>query len=357
MTIYKNIHIFTRESTYASALLESWSNNLNLSGNLIVFRDKKNIKFKYSDVYDDKIVYISNFFKFLIFLTPQLFRSKRIIFHFLPIGPSLLFYRFFPRLLKKSVWSVWGGDVYHYMIATQKRSSRVWESLRRIIIPKIPEITALVKEDFEAVVKHYKSTAEYKYTFYFVPLDYNYLNLILTKKPESKKKRILIGNSAVATNNHLEVFNELRFLNDQPVEIIVPLSYGNEGHYVENIINDGKRIFGDQFIPLTQFMPANEYSDLLVSIDVAVMNQVRSQGLGNVLPLLYLKKKVYLRSDSSSFKFLKRIGCTIFDTLELKNQTFEDIFTGHDFTKNHKIIEREMSKERCAEVWKQYVES
>ena len=44
MTIYKNIHIFTRESTYASALLESWSNNLNLSGNLIVFRDKKNIK-------------------------------------------------------------------------------------------------------------------------------------------------------------------------------------------------------------------------------------------------------------------------------------------------------------------------
>jgi hypothetical protein len=105
-------------------------------------------------------------------------------------------------------------------------------------------------------------------------------------------------------------------------------------------------------------LSANEYSDLLAEIDVAIMNQIRSQGLGNILPLLYLKKKVYIRSDSSSFKYLERINCKINDTLQIKNQSLAQIldYSKEEHEQNHQIIAQEMSQEKCAEVWKPFVE-
>jgi hypothetical protein len=357
MANYRNIHLFTQESTYATTLINVWAEHLNLKGNLIVFRNKNTHQFSYANETAKQILYIKNYLSFIFILFIKLIKAEKIIIHFLPIGPSLLFWYLFPRLLKKVTWSVWGADVYYFMEIQNNWKLRLYEQLRKRIIPKIPFITAIIKEDYEVVKKHYKTQASYYYSFYYIPLNYNYLNSINPQSNDSEKK-FLIGNSAVATNRHFEILNDLKELAGKPVKLFVPLSYGNKDAYAESVIAYGKKIFGSQFVPLTRMLSANEYSDLLAEIDVAIMNQIRSQGLGNILPLLYLKKKVYIRSDSSSFKYLERINCKINDTLQIKNQSLAQIldYSKEEHEQNHQIIAQEMSQEKCAEVWKPFVE-
>ncbi|PKP11398.1 MAG: 4-alpha-L-fucosyltransferase [Bacteroidetes bacterium HGW-Bacteroidetes-4] len=357
MANYRNIHLFTQESTYATALINVWAEHLDLKGNLIVFRNKNTHQFSYAHETAKQILYIKNYLSFIFILFIKLIKAEKIIIHFLPIGPSLLFWYIFPGLLKKVTWSVWGGDVYNFMNVHNTWKSRFYEKLRQNIIPKIPHITAIIKEDFEVVKNYYGTRADYQYAFYYIPLNYSYLNTIAPKSNDSIKK-ILIGNSAVASNKHVEILTQLQKFAGKPVQLIVPLSYGNEGSYADSVIEYGKKTFGEQFIPLTKMLSPKDYSDLLAEIDVAIMNQVRSQGLGNVLPLLYLKKKVYLRSDSTSYKYFKRINCKIYDTLQIKNQSLTQIldYSKKEHEQNHFIITQEMSKEKCAEVWKPFVE-
>jgi dTDP-N-acetylfucosamine:lipid II N-acetylfucosaminyltransferase len=96
----------------------------------------------------------------------------------------------------------------------------------------------------------------------------------------------------------------------------------------------------------------DDYLSLLSGIDIAVMNHRRQQGLGNILPIMYFGKKVYLRSEITTYKFLKDLGCAIFDIESIKSS--ENSFLVADSTelnKNRKIITDLLSEERYKSLW------
>ena len=186
------------------------------------------------------------------------------------------------------------------------------------------------------------------------PIPVNLENLKnLIKETKGGPINILIGNSADPANNHFEILEMLSAFTNESISIYCPLSYSSDQDYVGLVIHKGQELFGDKFIPLTQMMATQEYAKFLNNMDIAVMNHYRQQGLGNIMPLLYLGKKVYLRSDISSFPFLSKAGCVIFDTCSMNKSNFASFIsiTDDDSETNKKAIERMLSPSHYADLW------
>ncbi|NNG67952.1 TDP-N-acetylfucosamine:lipid II N-acetylfucosaminyltransferase [Caldanaerobacter subterraneus] len=264
------------------------------------------------------------------------------------------------KILNKTTWVLWGGDLYNYWLKNKHSlKEEVIELLKRRVIKNIANIIALVEEDYKFVREKYKTKALYKYAFYPNPIDFLMLdNVIITYKSNNNNFKILVGNSAASTNNHFEILKALSMIKDQNFEVICPLSYG-ETNYAMQVADFGKKLFGERFIPLVEFLPPEEYSKILAYVDVAIFNHKRQQALGNILALLYLGKKVYIRSDVSTWSFLNRLGITVFDTIKIFNKP-EDLlldFSKDAALKNRSIVKREFSEERCVELWRDIFDS
>jgi hypothetical protein len=163
---------------------------------------------------------------------------------------------------------------------------------------------------------------------------------------------ILVGNSGNEINYHTEVLEMLSFLKDSNVRIICPLPYGGNNEYINSVLTAGKMIFGDKFEPIMSFLGIDDYLLVLSGTDIAVMNHRRQQGLGNILPLMYFGKKVYLRSETTTYRFFKDLGCVIFDIESVKSQ--ENSFltiNSSELNKNRKIVSDLLSEERYISLW------
>ena len=347
-----DIHIFTSEGLYSKSFLEFYSHYFLLKDEIFVFRNKRNSKYSYPQNIDSRILYIKNAQEFLFILLRQLLMSNKIYIHYLPIGPSLFFWYIFRFLLKKTTWILWGSDLYFYKIREKNLHSIIYEFLRKKIIKEIPTIACFVKGDYEIAKEVYKTNANYKPILYPIPTNFELLEHL--KEYEVQEKIILLGNSAAPSNKHIEVIEVLSKYKDENFKIICPLSYGNIDSYAEKVINKGKKYFDDKFIILEKLLNENEYSNLLASVSVAIMNHDRQQGLGNVLSLLYLGKKVYLRKETTAFKYFSNLGIKIYSTENIDNENLDILFFFEENIKrkNYEIVKREFGLEQYLFLWK-----
>lgn len=122
---------------------------------------------------------------------------------------------------------------------------------------------------------------------------------------------ILVGNSATATNNHLELFEYLRDHVDLAGrQLIVPLSYGDNA-YREAILQVGRAWFGDRFVPMVDFMPRERYVALLRSCGHVMMNHVRQQAFGNLTIAGLLGAKLHVNTHSALYPWLREKGVPV----------------------------------------------
>ncbi|WP_448377134.1 TDP-N-acetylfucosamine:lipid II N-acetylfucosaminyltransferase [Fervidobacterium sp.] len=285
--------------------------------------------------------------------------ARKIILH------SLFNANFFPvlffnkSLLKRASWVIWGGDAYYNIekrINTNSLIVKFKKHMKKVmlttIIRNLDSVAAFLKADYEYARQLFKTKARYRYVFYPNPVSFDILdNLEKDDKENREWKRILVGNSASWTNKHVEILEYLSNI-DANFEIICPLSYGDKA-YAQNVIKIGQKLFGDRFKPLTDFLKPEEYSKVVNSVDIAIFNHRQQEALGNVLALLYLGKKVYIRSETTPWEFFKEKGMTIFDTNKLLDGS-EDLFAPMNLdskNKNREIIRDEFSEERCVKLW------
>ena len=129
---------------------------------------------------------------------------------------------------------------------------------------------------------------------------------------------VLVGNSATNTNNHLEIFRTLRNINLQGRKFIIPLNYGDK-IYGEKIGRMANELLGEHADVLLKFMPIDDYMNKISSCGFVIMNHVRQQGVGNIISMLYMGAKVFIREENPTFIYLKRNGVTVFSVQELEN--------------------------------------
>lgn len=78
-------------------------------------------------------------------------------------------------------------------------------------------------------------------------------------------------------------------------------------------------LLGEHADVLLKFMPIDDYMNKISSCGFVIMNHVRQQGVGNIISMLYMGAKVFIREENPTFIYLKRNGVTVFSVQELEN--------------------------------------
>jgi hypothetical protein len=83
------------------------------------------------------------------------------------------------------------------------------------------------------------------------------------------------------------------------------------------------------------------------------MNHQRQQGLGNLISILWLGKKVFVRSDTTSYSYFKSEGFAVYDTIEINNISFKDFISieAYDAIKNKTLALDVFSDKHYKELW------
>ena len=267
--------------------------------------------------HDDNVVNIKNktdFLKNILQLNIQLYKADKIIIH--GFNQSYLFYLFFfqPWLLKKSYWIMWGGDLYSYLQKPKSLKMKLLYFMRGFVFKKIKNFVTYIKGDYELAQKWYGAKGECYECFMYPSNLYKEYDI---KPKEHDAINIQLGNSADPSNNHIDILKQLVKYKDENIQLFIPLSYGNE-EYAKEVIAYGKELFGDKFIPLTEFMPFEKYLEFLGKIDIAIFAHKRQQAMGNIITLLGLGKKVYIRNDITPWELFKDINVKVFNIQDFK---------------------------------------
>lgn len=176
---------------------------------------------------------------------------------------------------------------------------------------KISFFASFQYEQFKLVKDsgHLKKGAEFLH-FSFYPLE-RMVSKELYEDSNPVGNNILLGNSASFTNNHLEAIDLISELGLGKLKVYCPLSYGNE-QYAKKVIKYGKQHLGEVFTPVKEFLPLDQYNDILKSCGVVIINTYRGQAAGNILSTLFQGSKVFLSEKNLIYHYLKRIGCFVY---------------------------------------------
>lgn len=274
-----------------------------------------------------------------------------------------------------TVWFGWGYDYYDLigkpknllLPATQNIASQSYKSLlrttigktlrfafrlagvsksRRKAIERLTLFAPVLPNEYEMVLKSrsWKSFPEHACWNYGTMEDH------LIKGFEGEQVEgdsILVGNSASLTCNHKDT---LGFLHEVGVEnryIISPLSYGDKT-YGEKIIAIGRQCFGEKFNPLKDFMPIQDYVATIKKCGYVIMNHKRQQAVGNIVIMLYLGARVFLREENPTYSFLKEMGVAVSSVQELEKDIslLQKPLSSEEKENNKELVSKYWSREQ-----------
>lgn len=239
--------------------------------------------------------------------------AEKIILHGLSGNKLVVLLSLQPWLLKKCYWAIWGGDLYSYKLANRSLGWYRNEIFRRFFIRRLGHLVTYVEGDVDLARKWYGARGQYHECLMYPS---NLYKEVKIPDKTGNALTIQIGNSADPSNEHIEIFEILSCHKNENIKIYAPLSYGNP-EYAKKVIEKGKEIFNDKFIPITDFMNYDCYLKYLAGIEVGIFNHRRQQGMGNIITLLGLGKKVYIRADVTSWGLYEKIGVKTFSIDEL----------------------------------------
>lgn len=240
-------------------------------------------------------------------LIVQMHRADRIILHGLFTRAVIKMLFFMPWLLKKTYWFIWGNDLYGKRDANSKPGLKDFS--RRFVIRHMGHLVTHVPGDIELAREWYGAGGQAHHCLMYTS---NLFSDPDVGEGATDFVEIQVGNSADPSNNHLEVLEQLARTQTDKFRVLVPLSYGDQKH-ARRVISAGRELFGDRFVPLIDFMPLAQYQEFLATIDIAIFNHNRQQGLGNLISLLGMGKKVYLRRGISTASLLDSLKIDWFD--------------------------------------------
>ena len=252
---------------------------------------------------------------------------------------------------------IYGADLYNnrYILKDNFFHPGIWvqEYDKKRMIKGISNFMTFASPDFELMRKWYGAKGRQYDCLY--PSNAN-VELLSTLRSEGRSEgpvRILLGNSATVTNKHMEALDWLSKYRDEDITIICPLSYGDMS-YAHKVEDKGKGYFGDNFKPIYDYMSIDYYSRLLSSIDIAIYNNNRQQATGNIEILGYLGKKIFVRSDTTTWQhYVGRDNCVFYDTKLINTMSFEEFASDNEegLSVNKKYFEKIWDDKYIKGVW------
>ena len=152
--------------------------------------------------------------------------------------------------------------------------------------------------------------------------------LPLARVPEEGQTlKILFGNSSDPNGNHLDAFRYLKDKVRGPYEVYTFLSYGDP-EAKEWALKSGRKLFGNAFHPITEYMDKTAFVQLMQQMDVVMMFHNRQQAEGNIMTALTLGKPVFMKPMNPQYDMLRRMGVKpVYDVREMHTLDLRETIT------------------------------
>lgn len=345
------LHIFNDQKKFSKGYFKMLKdNNFDLSDQVLFHYGKED------DAYSNfgiKTFFIKSWFLPIghLKLLKYMRKADKIIIHSLASPILLLYLYLFSDLCKKSTWLIWGKDLYFYHLSKKITIfHKIYEILRKKVFKEIAVIVSFFTEEYDLAKEWYGVTGRNIEQTLFYP----YAKDLRESEPIDKKNNfnVMLGNSASLTNEHIEALNILKNSEDRINKLYVPLSYGGKKKYAEKVIKEGYKLFGNKFVPMKDFIPFEEYTEILENIDIAVFNQRRQEALSNIYSLIMKGKTVYLVEGVSTWKYFERIGLKIGNIQNIAKEGIKNM-TVEERKKNINIFKQNVNLELSIEKWKE----
>lgn len=299
-------------------------------------------------------------------LTQLVAQSRIAIFH--NVGSSVVeaLATAPPTVLK--VWSGWGTDYYGStfdsdsgllgpltrQIVNRGRRPTFWAGrlIHKIQFDKLFRTAAHVTDVFSAPIPGDLRVFKRRFPGFngqYSQLNYGSVeNSLATGPDRAIGNDILVGNSSAPTNNHLDVIGFLSTLELGDRHVVVPLSYGNRD-YAESVLRECRNVLGERFIPITTFMPINEYNDVLAQCGSVIMGHHRQAGLGNVLRAIWQGSRVFLDARNPIVQYLREGGISVGILDELPRAFPNERVSASEIETNRKFLDERWSRRAVME--------
>lgn len=325
---------------------------------------KEVIKCKFDNDYFWKAVGDMNVYKKIIvhFLTPESAKFIRCINH--------------PEVY----WIEWGADLYNVLLQCKgyklysdekiavkysqhpgygvlysvyreialRKKGRLYYAAAKKVKYFVPDS---MYDEYPLLLKYYPGLKNLQYKEFF----YYPINEVLGSDFDqcyTNGNNIMLGNSAAVTGNHFEVLDLLSKVPLGERSIITPLSYGLKT-YANDVEKYGNTMFPNRFHALKEYMPLNDYNEVLRSANIFIYNNYRQEAVGNILIALYLGGKVFLNKRNPLLRFYKSLGLKIYELEELVSDAGFIPLNEFEIMNNRDILMRHYSRERQLELIKQ----
>lgn len=346
----------------------------NPNNNVYLICTARNEKLEYTKIQHQNIVVANNLSSaYDVALKNNSYDA--VIVHYLDQQKAQILARIDKKV--KKVWFVWGADFYDQEIYRgslyQTVTKRILNENNRITkgsafkraIRQLYYLVFKRNTVFEFSVRKYLSAIEsFNYYATVIPTEsallkaipnfnaqqvffkYAVIDKIVNDEMYVSKGdiNVLVGNSNSATSNHADAFEIIKNL-DNVNDVIVPLSYGGDILYKQEVINYGIRLFGKRFKPLNDFLKIDKYNEILRTCQIAVFNHERQQAVGNIITMIYMGAKVFLSENSPVFNYFKAIGINVFSIqTQLNNDNIYPL-SDTDIRKNRELLYKEYNIE------------
>lgn len=249
---------------------------------------------------------------------------------------------FVQKHIKRNVpvyWIIWGNDLYNKMLYPKgfelwdRQSSFHKKTKKTFIAQKLEKIinnfktrkiesfissrvnfivTDTTEVDYTMLINYYPKLKNIPWKdFFYYPIEMILSEEMMHKWVEGND--IQIGNSGSITNNHEYAMRFLSKLDLQERKVVVPLSYSGTKQYKQTVKDAGKAYFGENFMPLEEFLPLEKYNQLMTRFGVAIYGNWRQEAIGNILISLYLGAKVFLPKVNPVLQWAKQHDLVIFE--------------------------------------------
>jgi len=258
----------------------------------------------------------------------------------------------FNPIVKRSSCVLWGGELYRHTKAGRTIKQRIVHGLHALLINRFKQVFALNQGDAQLAQKVFnrKHIAVLPYPLIGMQIAKNNC----TQVGEPQPVKILVGNSASPSNNHINALNKLAHLASDNIEIVMPLNYAGEPEYVERVIKHANSVFKNKVTAITSMLSKNEYDALLNEVSMTVFAQQRQQGLYVAYAMLLMGKPLFLLGSTSSYTNLSALGFELHKTDSLADISFNQLsnLTNEFNSNNANLMQQHFTEAALAPKWR-----
>jgi len=324
-------------------------------------RDKKDLPSLYQKLFKEELMHEGFYFiksnlRLMFLLTRHSAKNKIVIHSNQSLYRRPLLFWFFihfflNRNQKKNIVQVLWGLPMSADVRNHNAIRRYFFSIQCKAMASLGYIVALSEEDYQKTKKFYNIGKNLIQATYMND-DFTKYKEIFKEKKTNNIKRIMVAHSAFSHNNHFITFKYLEKFKDKNIEIICPLSYGDES-YKKDVIKKGNEIFGVRFIPHLELLPIDEYNKLLASVDIYISHAEMQTSLYVINYCICSGIKVYL--NQNNYNWMDHQGFKVNHVNELEGITYEEFVNPlpQDWVEhNIDLAKRILTVEERAKMWK-----